>query len=74
MNTFLRLELAGRAGDVVLINVDHIVRIHPCWPQGSSILTSDVTSINVRASVDELQARLTATGGRAHVYAITDER
>lgn len=70
MSTFLRLELAGRNGDTILINVDHIIRIHPTWPHGCSIVTSDVTSINVRASLDELQVRMRCTGGRVNVFVV----
>ena len=70
MSTFLRLQLAGRAGDTILVNVDHIVRIHPAWPQGCSIVTSDVTSVNVSASLDEIQAQLRCTGGRTYVFAV----
>jgi hypothetical protein len=70
MSTFLRLELASRDGDVTLINVEHIVRIAPTWPKGSTLVLSDDTSLHVRASLDELQARLCSTGGRAHVYTV----
>lgn len=64
MSTFLKLELAGRDNDPVLLNVDHIVRIHPTWPQGCTIVTTDDTSLHVRPSMDKIYARLTATNGR----------
>jgi hypothetical protein len=72
MTTFLRLALAGRDSDVTLINVDHIVRILPLYsfgrePQGSTVVLSDDTSVHVRASLDELQQRLTMTSGRCSV-------
>jgi hypothetical protein len=74
VTTFLRLELAGRdtgPGSIVLVNVGHIARIHPTFPQGSSIvMDDDTTSLHVRASVDELQERLRSTGGRTHVYVV----
>jgi hypothetical protein len=70
MTTFLRVELAGRDGDSVLINVDHIVRIHRSWPQGSSIVLSDNTSLTVGAMPDEIQTRLTSSNGRVVVYPV----
>jgi len=70
MSTFLRVELASREGDTTLINVAHIVRIAPTWPKGATIVLSDDTSLNVRASLDELQQRLCTTGGRAHVFTV----
>ena len=62
MTTFLRLELFTRSDDVpaafVLVNTDHIVRIHPTWPSGCNIISSEVdeVSLHVTASLDELQA------------------
>ena len=62
MTTFLRLEIFGRRDDqpaqVVLVNVQHIVRIHPTWPSGCNIISSEVdeVSLHVTASLDELQA------------------
>jgi hypothetical protein len=70
MSTFLRLELAGRTGDTILLNVDHIVRIHPTWPHGCTIVTTDDTSLNVRASLAALDVRLRTTGGRINVFAV----
>lgn len=70
MSTFLRLELAGRNGDTIVLNTDHIVRIHPTWPNGCTVVTTDDTSVNVRASLDQLTARLNTTGGRAHVFTV----
>ena len=76
MTTFLRLEIFGRRDDqpaqVVLVNVQHIVRIHPTWPSGCNIISSEVdeVSLHVTASLDELQARLCSTGGRTQVYAV----
>lgn len=70
MSTFLRVELASREGDSTLINVDHIVRIHPSFPHGCTIVLSDDTSLNVRASLGRIQARLTATNGRTTVLSI----
>jgi hypothetical protein len=74
VSTFLRLELAGRdarPGDSVLVNVDHIARIHPTFPQGAAIvMDDDTTSLHVRASVADLQQRLCSTGGRTHVYSV----
>lgn len=70
MSTFLHLELAGRDGDVTLVNVDHIVRIAPTWPKGATLVLSDDTSLHVRASLDELKARLMSTGGCVRVYAL----
>lgn len=69
MNTFLRLDLAGRDGDVTLINVSHIVRICPTFPKGSTVVLSDNSSVHVRASLDDLQERLTMSGGRCSVMA-----
>ena len=74
MTTFLRLELAGRDGDLALVNVEHIVRIAPTWPKGSTLILSDETSLHVRASVEELQHRLCSTGGRTQVYSVVDQR
>jgi hypothetical protein len=70
VSTFLRLELAGRDGDVTLVNVGHIVRIAPTWPKGSTVVLSDDTSLHARASVDELQQRLRCTGGKTSVYTV----
>jgi len=70
MATFLRLELTGRAGDIVMINVENIERIRPCWPKGASIVISDGPDLHVTASFDELQARLCSTGGRTQVYSV----
>ena len=70
VSTFLRLELSGRDGDVTLINVQHIVRIAPTWPQGAKVVLSDDTSLHVRASVEDLQQRLCCTGGKTHVYTV----
>ena len=76
MTTFLRLELFTRSDHVpaafVLLNVDHIVRIHPTWPSGCNIISSEVddVSLHVTASLDELQARLCSTGGRTQVYSV----
>ena len=76
MATFLRLELFTRSDHVpasfVLLNVDHIVRIHPTWPSGCNIISSEVdeVSLHVTASMDELQARLCSTGGRTQVYSV----
>ncbi len=75
MTTFLRLQLAGRdsrPGDVVLVNTRHIVRIHPTWPSGCNIISSQVdeVSLHVTASLDELQQRLCSTGGRTQVYSV----
>jgi len=70
MSTFLRLELAGRDSDVTLINVAHIVRICPTWPQGSTVVLSDDSSVHVRATLDELQSRLTMTSGRCSVVSV----
>ena len=73
MSTFLRLELPRPEGECMLVNVEHIVRIHRTWPKGCTLVLSDDSSVNVRASFDELQARLLSTGGRAHVFAIEHE-
>jgi hypothetical protein len=70
MSTFLRLELPRPEGECMLVNVDHIVRIHRTWPKGCTLVLSDDTSLNVRASFDEIQARLLSTGGRAHVFPV----
>jgi len=64
MSTFLRLELAGRPVSTILLNVDAIVRVHPTWPQGCTIVTTDNTSLNVRPSLDEIQKQMTASNGR----------
>jgi hypothetical protein len=69
MSTFLRLELAGRDGDATLININHIVRICPTFPKGSTVVLSDDSSVHVRASLDELTERLTLSGGRCSVMA-----
>jgi hypothetical protein len=71
--TFLRLDLAGRrptGGGSILLNVDHIVRIHPSWPHGCTIVTTDDASLNVRASLDELRSQMVATNGRIVVKTI----
>ena len=76
MTTFLRLELFGRRDDqpvsYVLVNVAHIVRIHPTWPSGCNIISSQVdeVSLHVTASFEQLQQRLCSTGGKTHVYVI----
>ena len=76
MTTFLKLELFTRRDDAapnyVLVNVAHVVRIHPTWPSGRNIISSEVdeVSLHVTASFDELQARLCSTGGRTQVYAV----
>ena len=67
MNTFLRLELAGRSGDTILLNIDHIVRIHPSWPQGATIVTTDDASLHTSASLDEIHKQMTASNGRITV-------
>jgi hypothetical protein len=73
MSTFLRLELPRPEGEFTLVNVDHIVRIHPTWPKGCTLVLADDTSLNVRASFDEIQARLRSTGGRVYVAVIDRE-
>jgi hypothetical protein len=76
MTTFLRLEIFTGRADVpaafVLVNTDHIVRIHPTWPSGCNIISSQVdeVSLHVTASLDELQQRLCSTGGRTQVYSV----
>jgi hypothetical protein len=64
MTTFLRLELSNREGDITLVNIEHVVRIHPTWPKGCTLVLSDDTSL------EQLQGRLLCTGGRAHVYTV----
>lgn len=70
MSTFLRLELAGRDTDTILLNVEHIVRVHPTWPHGCMVVLSDDTSLHVRPSLDKIHARLTATNGRTTVLKV----
>ena len=76
MATFLKLERfvsrSDQPASFVLLNADHIVRIHPAWPSGCTIISSEVdeVSLHVTASFDELQARLCSTGGRTQVYAV----
>lgn len=36
-NTFLKLELASREGDVILINISQIVRIYPTFWEDSPL-------------------------------------
>jgi hypothetical protein len=74
MSTFLRVAVAGRDSDVTLINVDHIVRILPTYsfgvePKGCTIILTDDSGIQVRASLDEVAERLTLSGGRCSVMA-----
>jgi hypothetical protein len=73
MSTFLRVELVardGQPGNTILVNVDHIVSIHPAWPDGATILTTDNARLNVGASLDELHKQMTATNGRITVKLI----
>jgi hypothetical protein len=70
MATFLRLELASRDGETVLVNVDAIVRIHPTWPQGCTVVLSDDTSLHVRATLAQIDVRLRTTGGRIGVFPV----
>lgn len=67
--TFLRVELVTRDGQPspLLINLDHIVRVTPAFPEGATIVTTDDASLLVRASLDELHAQMVATNGRVVV-------
>ena len=71
MATFLRVQLAHhdgteRPGDVVLVNVDSITRVHPAWPSGCTLVTADA-SLHIKASFQELTLHLIATGGNVMV-------
>jgi hypothetical protein len=63
-STFLRLDLATASPSPILINVEHIISIHPNWPHGCTIVTTDDVSLHVRPSLDELQQQMIASGGR----------
>lgn len=70
---FLKLELAAHNDPptVVLINAAQIISVHPTWPGGSLIITTDSNTenegIHVRLSVDELHTLLRATNGNVIV-------
>ena len=67
--TFLRLEIVAHDGlpSPIMVNVDHIVRIHSSWPLGATIVTTDDASLHVTASLDEIRSMMTATNGRIMV-------
>ena len=72
MTTFLKLELyvgTDHPPAYVLVNIDHVLRIYPTWPENTSnvIMNEEGPGIHVKASFEDITQRLIATGGRVVV-------